>query len=62
MYCHVSSYVQTGQTLTRATKNNYGYCHYVSTCDLSTYNKFLNIYHKLCLSNAERNSGRKAEK
>ena len=62
MYYHVSSYIRPGQILTHATKNNYDYCCYVSTCEPSTYKEFLDIYQKLCLSNAERNSGRKADK
>ena len=40
-YYHVSSYVKEGDVLTRNTKNNREWCCFASSCNLSTFEKFL---------------------
>lgn len=61
-YYHVSSYLREGDYLTRKTKNNFDYCCYASICDVSTYEKFIECYQQLCLSNVQQNTGRTAAK
>ena len=61
-YYHVSSYLQPGDRLTKNTKNNYDYCCYVSVCDVSTFEKYLECYKSLCLSGVHQKTGRTAAK
>lgn len=61
-YYHVSSLVQSGQTLRKDSKQNYSYCEFVSNCDVSSYKKFLNIHQLLSSSNIFNITGRTANK
>ena len=51
MYYHVSSKRKEGDKLLRITKFGYDYCCYASSCDLSTFEKYVECYNKLLLSN-----------
>ena len=61
-YYHVSSYVKEGDVLTRHTKNNHEWCCFASSCDLSTYEKFLECYNYLFSRNVQNSTGRSAAK
>lgn len=61
-YYHVSSYVKEGDILTRHTKNNREWCCFASSCDLSTYEKFLECYNYLYSRNVLNSTGRNAAK
>lgn len=61
-YYHVSSLIKEGQILKRNTKNNFDYCCYVSSCDVTSYEEFIECYNNLCLSRVYEYSGRTAAK
>ena len=61
-YYHVSSLVQSGQILRKDTKRNYSCCEFISNCDVSSYEKFLNILQQLSSSNIFNITGRSANK
>ena len=50
-YYHVSSLRNKGDKLLRTGKIGYDYCCYANTCDLSTFEKYIECYNNLCLSN-----------
>jgi len=61
-YYHVSSYVKEGDVLTRNTKNNREWCCFASSCDLSTFEKFLECYNYLSSRNVSNLTGRTVAK
>ena len=62
MYYHVSSFLEVNQIITRKTKNNIDFCSLASACDISTFDKFIILYEKLCFSEVHKKTGRTAEK
>ena len=61
-YYHVSSLVQSGQTLRKDTKQNYSYCEFVSNCDVSSYENFLKVWQQLLNLDVFEKTGRTANK
>ena len=62
VYYHVSSYISEGQILTAKTKNNFEYRQYISTCDVSTYCKFVESYQKIDTDETCQQTGWSVEK
>ena len=62
VYYHVSSYISEGQKLTANTKNNLEYRQYISTCEVSTYHKFVESYQKINNDETYQQTGWSVEK
>ena len=62
MYYHVSSLRKEGDKLLRTDKIGYDYCCYASSCDLSTFEKYIECYNNLLLSNVYAMTHRTAQK
>ena len=62
IYYHVSSLRNTGDQLLHNTKIGYDYCCYATSCDLSTFEKYVECYNSLCLSRVYETTHRTASK
>ena len=61
-YYHVSSKRYEGDKLLHTGKVGYDYCCYASSCDVSTFEKYVDCYRNLCLSNVYAKTQRTASK
>lgn len=61
-YYHVSSQRCEGDRLLHTGKIGYDYCCYATSCDLSTFEKYVECYNNLCLSNVYAHTKRTASK